>query len=265
MHSHSHHHSSDLYGRALWWSFLINMLLTVVQVVTGVVSGSVSLIADAAHNFSDAGALGVAAFARRIARIPANERMTYGYRRAEILGALINSTSLLLVGLYLIYESVLRLYSPREVNESMMMWVSGVALIINLLTAFLTFKGSRESLNIKAAFLHNLTDAMASVVVLISGFIILYTKIYFIDSLAGIGISIYVIYHSYYLIKESVLILMQSVPHEINVKEVCETLSQHPLVKEVHHVHIWRLDDKKKFFEGHIVIDKKNLDSMEEI
>ncbi|MCB0411819.1 MAG: cation transporter [Bdellovibrionales bacterium] len=271
-HNHTHQHggfhshfSSETSPRRLLWALFINLLLTIAQVAGGLISGSMSLLADALHNLSDAGALGIAALAAYIAHLPANSRMTYGYRRAEILGALINSTSLLLVGVFLIYETCVRFYNPQPIQGGLIIGVASVALVIDLATAWMTYKGSQSNLNFRAAFIHNLSDAMASVVVIISGSLILLFQIYWIDLVASLLISFYVLYHSQSILKECVRILMQSSPSHIHRENLVTEISAIAQVREVHHIHVWQLDDQRIHFEGHIVIHQDHLGAIEEI
>ena len=261
----SHHHHSELQNKKLYWAVVINILLTIAQAIGGLLSGSLSLLADALHNFSDAGALLIAAVAAKISKIPADEKMTYGYKRAEILGALINSTTLVVIGFYLLFEAYERFSEPQPINAWLVIGVAGVALVIDLATAMLTYSGGKESVNIRAAFIHNLSDAMASVVVIISGFLILKFQIYWVDLVATVFISIYVLYHSFYLLKQCILILMQSTPEHINLKTLRQELKACDGVADAHHIHVWQLDDKKVVFEAHIVIDIKDILQLEKV
>ena len=264
-HGHHHHDHGEMPNTKLYWAVVINVLLTVAQIIGGLLSGSLSLLADALHNFSDAGALLIAAVAAKISKIPADEKMTYGYKRAEILGALINSTTLVIIGFYLLLEAYERFLEPELIDAWLVIGVAGIALVIDLATAMLTYSGSKESVNIRAAFIHNLSDAMASIVVIISGFLILKFQIYWVDLVATVFISIYVLYHSFYLLKQCVLILMQSTPEQINLKTLRQEIQACDGVADAHHIHVWQLDDKKVFFEAHIVIDLKNILQLEEI
>jgi cobalt-zinc-cadmium efflux system protein len=265
--SHHHHHHSHHFdsNKKLYIAVIVNLLLTVAQVIGGVLSGSLSLIADALHNLSDAGALAIAAVAARIAKIPANDRMTYGYRRAEILGALINSTTLAVIGVYLLYEAVIRYFDQQPIQGGIVVYVASFALLVDLVTVLLTISGAKESINIRAAFIHNISDAAASIVVIISGLLIINFQIYIVDLIATVLISCYVLVHAFSMLKECVLILMQSSPSDVDVSEVVSALRDVPEVKEAHHVHVWQLDDKRTLFEGHIVIDKGDLSRIEEI
>ena len=173
---------------------LVNVLLTFAQVVGGILSGSLSLVADALHNLNDAASLGIALVARRIARRPADSRRTFGYRRAEVIGAIINLTTLIIVGLYLIYEAVSRYFDPRPIEGWVVVWVAGIALAVDIVTALLTFKLSKGNLNIRAAFIHNVSDALASVAVIVAGTLILLYDWYWADLAATVLISGYVLY-----------------------------------------------------------------------
>lgn len=264
-HHHHHHHNHDLQGRSLVFAVFINVVLTLVQLVGGLLSGSLALVADAVHNFSDAGSLAIAAFARRVAGLPASDRMTFGFGRAEILGALVNSTSLVVVGFYLLYESFQRFFHPQPVEGMTVIWVAGVALIIDIITALLTLRGSKDSLNIRAVFVHNLSDAFASLLVMISGCLILWYQVYWVDLAASVLISFYILYHSYILIKECIGVLMQAVPDDISLNEVKTELKTITSVIDVHHVHIWQLHERLRSLEAHLVIEAGDVQSMEQI
>lgn len=263
MGNHNHHsgcnHHHNKHGKKLFWAIVVNVLLTVVQIIGGVLSGSISLIADALHNFSDAGALIIAYAAQKISGRPADEEMTFGYGRAEILGALINSVTLLLVGGYLLVEAWERFLNPRPIDGLMVIVVASIALVIDLFTAWLTYAGSKDSINMRAAFVHNLSDAMASVVVIISGVLIMLFDVYWIDFIATILISIYVVWHSWGLIKSCIRTLMQAVPEDIDSAEVETALSSVEGVEGVHHVHIWAIHEKTRSLEAHVQVNTENL------
>ena len=260
-----HDHSKITNKKALFWAIIINILLTGAQVIGGLVSGSLSLLADALHNFSDAGALIIAYIAEKISGLPSNDKMTFGYGRAQILGALINSVTLVIVGLYLLYEAYSRFQNPNEIDGWLVIWIAVIALVIDALTAWLTLAGSKESINMKAAFVHNVSDALASVVVIISGVLILLYKVYWIDLAATVLISLYILYQSFGLIKSSIKTLMQAVPRDINKPEVIDRIVKVEGVIDIHHVHIWEIYEKFRSFEAHIVIKDSDLNSMNTI
>jgi cobalt-zinc-cadmium efflux system protein len=264
-HSHCGHSHLQTNGKRLFWAIVVNVLLTLVQVIGGVVSGSVSLMADALHNFSDAGSLIVAYFAQRISGKPANQEMTYGYGRAEILGALINSVSLILVGFYLLFEAWKRFLNPQEIDGWIVVIVASLALIIDVFTAWLTYKGSKDSINMRAAFLHNLTDALASVVVIISGILIILFDAYWVDFWATILISVYIVWHSWGLIKTCIKTLMQAVPEDLEIESVVAKLKQIEGVQDLHHTHLWSLHDQERSFESHVRVSSNSLTEVESI
>lgn len=252
---HNHDHGVE---QKLSFAVVINVLLTVVQVVGGVMSGSLSLVADALHNLSDAGAIVIAVVARRIGNKDANETMTYGYKRAEILAVVINSMSLIAIGLYLIYEAFQKYFNPAPIDGWIVFWIAGVALVIDIATAMLTYSaGAKDSINIRAAFIHNVSDALASVAVIIAGIMIILYQLYIVDVIVTILISIYVIYHGVVLLKKCVSILMQAVPEGIHVNELKLALENIDGVEEVEHIHVWQLDDKKIFFDGHFSLARE--------
>jgi cobalt-zinc-cadmium efflux system protein len=250
---------------SLAWAVGVNLFLSLAQAIGGLLSGSLSLIADALHNFSDAGSLIVALIARKVSKLPASTRMTFGYRRAEIIGALVNSSTLLLVGAYLIYEAVTRIFEPQEIEGWTVIIMAGLGLAVDLATVVLTYRGSKESMNIRAAYIHNISDALASVVVMISGAAVLLFEIYWVDWVATILISGYVIYYGVILMRDSMVILMQGAPRHLSVEDLKSDLESQGYLKEVHHIHLWQLDENRTFFEAHIVIEEGHLDQIEDV
>lgn len=251
VHNHDHAHGGD---RLLVGAVFINVLLTVVQIVGGLAAGSLSLVADALHNLSDAASLGIALVARRIARKPADRERTFGYRRAEIIGALINLTTLIIVGLYLIYEALARAFDPRLVEGWIVIWIAAVALVIDVVTAVITFRLSKGNLNLRAAFIHNVSDALASVAVIASGALILIYDWYWTDLVATVLISIYVLYQGITMMRTSISILMEGTPHDVQLPEVTAALAELPGVHSVHHLHVWQLDEHHRALEAHFVV-----------
>ena len=181
---HHHHHDVENMGdRRLGFAIVINILLTVAQVIGGVISGSLSLIADALHNFSDASSLLIAYAARKIGRQPADQFRTFGYKRAEVIAALINLVILVIVGLYLVYEAIWRVFDPQVIAGWTVVIVASIALVIDVATAILTYSMSRDSVNIRAAFIHNVSDALSSIGVIIAGSLIILYQWYWTDTL----------------------------------------------------------------------------------
>ena len=260
-HSHSHHHHHDVKNigdRRLGLAIAINMLLTVAQVIGGVISGSLSLIADALHNFSDASSLLIAYAARKIGRQPADQFKTFGYKRAEIIAALINLVILVIVGLYLVYEAIWRIFDPQIITGWTVIIVATIALVIDIATAILTYTMSRHSVNIRAAFIHNVSDALASVGVIIVGTLILLYQWYWTDTLVTLMIAGYVLYQAAAMLPEIIHILMEGAPEDISIDEVINVMETVAGVENVHHVHLWQLDEHRNALEAHVVINDFN-------
>lgn len=258
MEPHNHHHAEDMGDRRLLIAIIINMLLTLAQVIGGIVSGSLSLIADALHNFSDAASLLIAWVARKIGRQPADHFRTFGYKRAEVIATLINLVSLVIIGIYLIYEAIWRTFEPQVIEGWTVVIVASVALVIDIATAILTFTMSKNSMNIKAAFLHNVSDALASVGVIIAGTLILLYQWYWSDTLLTLVIAAYVLYQAATMLPKTIHILMEGTPDNIYIDEVISTMESISCVTNVHHVHIWQLDEHRNALEAHVVITNYN-------
>ena len=254
-HEHSHPDIDSPGDRRLGFAIAINMLLTLAQVIGGMVSGSLSLIADALHNFSDAASLLIAWVARRIGRQPADRFKTFGYKRAEIIAALINLVTLVIVGLYLIYEAMWRFVEPQVIEGWTVVIVAGIALGVDVATAMLTYSMSRHSMNIRAAFLHNVSDALASLGVVAAGSLILLYGWYWTDTVLTLLIAGYVLYQAASLMPKTIHILMQGAPENISIEEVIRAMECEAGVSNVHHVHLWQLDEHSNALEAHVVIN----------
>ena len=257
-HDHSgHHHHGDLTSgdRRVTAAVVVNIALTVVQIVAGVLSGSLAMIADAIHNLSDALSLIIAFFARKIARRPADADMTFGYGRAEVVAALINYTTLIVISFYLVAEGVQRLFNPVEVEGWIVVVVAGIALVVDTVTALLIFRLSKDSMNIRAAFLHNVADALGSVAVIIAGTLILLYDWRLVDPIVTLGIAAYILWHAWGGIKPVIRVLMLGSPEGTNLSELIERVTQIDGVAGVHHVHLWRMQEHEVALDAHVVLD----------
>jgi cobalt-zinc-cadmium efflux system protein len=259
--AHSHHHNHIIPTqekgiRRLIWALLVNVLLTVVQIIGGVLSGSLALIADAVHNFSDAASLMIALIARQWATKPADENRTFGYKRAELIGAMINFTSLILIGFYLLVEATMRIFQPEPIAGWIVVIIAGVALVVDVFTAALTYSLAKNSLNIRAAFLHNLADTLSSVAVIVAGTLIILYEWYFVDTLCTFLIAGYVLYHGGVEIRSVIRILMQSTPTDIDINDIVTTLKNIESVEDVHHIHVWELDEHTRSLEAHVTVSE---------
>jgi len=252
-HSHSHKHSKD---RNLFISILLNIVITAAQVVGGLISGSLSLLSDALHNFSDVISLLVSYIASKLAKQKASIHRTFGYKRAEILAAFINASTLVIVAILLIIEAIERFQNPQEIESSLVIWLSLIAIIANGLSVLLLKKDSVNNINIKSAYVHLLTDMMASVAVLIGGLLMKFYQMFWVDSMLTLLIALYLIWVGYKLLKTSTKILMLFTPENIDIKKVVRLVNNMPKVNRLHHVHIWGLNDDEFHLEAHLAFSE---------
>ena len=265
-HGHSHAHIDPRSGdRRVSIAIWANGILTVAQIVGGILSGSLALIADALHNFSDMASLLIAFAARKISRRPADARMTFGYGRIEIVAALVNYTTLILIGFYLIYEGGMRFVDPPQVNGWLVVILGGVALVIDTLTALLTYSMQRGSVNIRALFLHNLSDALASIAVIVGGTLILLYDVRWIDPAITILIALYILYLAFTEIGGVIRTLMLGSPPEVDTGAVIAAMSELDGVAEVHHVHFWQMQEHEAALDTHVVVMPEAWGRLEEI
>lgn len=249
--NHTHNHS-DLKGRNLFISILLNIVITVSQVIGGIVSGSLALLSDALHNFSDVLSLVVSYVANKLAKKKASIHRTFGYKRAEILAAFINAATLIIVAVLLIIEAGKRFQHPEEIESNLVIWLSLIAIIANGLSVLLLKKDAEANMNMKSAYLHLLTDMMASVAVLIGGLLMKYYQVYWVDSVLTFAIAIYLIWMGFDLLKDSTKVLMLFTPDTIPIKQIVDEINAFEAIKNVHHVHVWQLNEEEIHLEAHI-------------
>lgn len=264
-HHHHHHHSKDDSDRSLIVAVSINILLTVFQIVGGIISGSLALIADALHNLSDAASLGIAIFARKISRKPADQSKTFGYKRAEVVAALINLTILVIISLYLLYEAIWRFFDPINISGWVIVIVAGVALVIDMITALITLRLSKNNMNMKAAFLHNVSDALASLAVIVAGSLIILYQWFWVDTLLTLLLSLFILYQGLSMLPKTIHLLMEGAPEDIDFDAIKKSLLSLEGVDDIHHVHVWSLDEETIALEAHVVANIDTFDEMESI
>lgn len=250
-HTHNHAHP-DLKGRNLIFSIFLNIIITVAQVIGGIVSGSLSLLSDALHNFSDVLSLIVSYVANRLSKRKASANRTFGYKRAEIIAAFVNAAALIIVAIILIKEAVIRFMNPQEVESNLVIWLSLLGIVANGISVLLLKKDADSNMNMRSAYLHLLTDMLASVAVLIGGLLMKYLQMYWVDPVLTLAIALYLIYMGYDLLKDSTKVLMLFTPDTIHVQEIVDVINKVDIVKNVHHVHIWQLNEDEVHLEAHI-------------
>ncbi len=265
-HNHSHFEEKNISGKRLFIVVILNFVITATEVVGGLFSGSFSLLSDALHNFSD----GISIVITYIAFIFSNRENTYnytfGYKQAEIIAAIFNSITLIGISLYLFYEAINRFYHPVQIKGKIMIGVALVGLFANTFSVFLLERDAHRSLNIKSSYIHLLSDAISSLGVIVGGIFIYFFDIKWIDPLVTIGIALYVLKEGKDIIINSFYILMQRVPKGIDVREVSSEIAKlSPLIRDVHHIHIWQLGEHEKLMEAHINIDDVSVSKANEV
>lgn len=248
-HKHSH---PDLKGRKLLLSIFLNVIITVAQVIGGIVSGSLALLSDALHNFSDVLSLTVSYVADRFSKEDASVTKTFGYKRAEIIAAFVNSATLVIVAIYLIYEAIFRFMDPKPIESGLVIWLAILGIAANGFSVIILSKEAKSNMNMRSAYLHLITDMAASVAVLIGGLLMLYFEWFWVDSLLTILIAIYLLFMGYDLLKNSFKVLMLFTPDELSLEKVSEVICKFPEIKNVHHMHIWQLNEQETHLEAHL-------------
>ncbi len=257
-HKHNHHHIS---GKRLFIVMILNFIITGVEIIGGLISGSLSLLSDALHNFSDGISIVITYIAFKFSKKETNCRYTFGYKQAEILAAFINALTLIVISFYLFYEALNRFYHPIQIQSKIMIGVALIGLFANTFSVLLLEKDSHRSLNIKSSYLHLLSDALSSLGVVLGGIFILFFNITWIDPLITIGIALYVLLEGRKIITNSFNILMQRVPKDIDIKSLSEEVKKvSPLIKDIHHIHIWQLGETERLMEAHINIENIKVD-----
>lgn len=251
-HNHVHIHKHEVEGKNLVFSIILNLLITAAQVVGGLISGSLALISDALHNFSDVISLVFSYVAHKLSRRKASINNTFGYKRAELIAAFVNAFTLLLVAIYLGYEAILRFFHPEPIKSGMVIWLAILGIVVNGSSVLLLKKDADHNLNMKSAYLHLLTDMMASVAVLVGGLLMKFYGWFWVDGVMTLLISIYLIYVGFDLLKSSTKMLMLFTPEHIDIKEIVREVHKIPGVGKLHHIHVWHLNEEELHLEAHL-------------
>lgn len=234
----------------------LNFATTLAQIIGGILSGSLSLISDALHNLSDTVALVISLLTVRLAKRKNTEAQTFGYKRAEILAALFNACTLVVVAVFLFKEAVVRFTHPHPINSVLMLSVALLGLVANIVSVFLLKAHAHEDLNVRAAYVHLFSDFLSSIAVIVGACAILLSKAYWIDPALTILIGVYVLKEGYKIIGESTHILMQHVPKGISLREIQSRIEGIEGIKNVHHAHLWAVTERDIHFEAHINVSR---------
>ncbi len=249
------HENNDVSLPRLIFTIILNLIITVAQIVGGIISGSLALISDAIHNLSDTISVILAYIAQLLSLKPSTKQSTFGYKRAEILAAFINAVALIAISVYLIFEAIERLLEPQPVDARWMFWLGLLGLVANGLSVLVLEREKNKNINIKAAYLHLLGDALTSLAVIAGAGLIWFFGVVWVDAVVTILIGVYLLVHTSKLLAESVMILMQMAPKTFDGKRVEEQLLKISGIRRVYHIHVWNLTDKILHFECHIELE----------
>lgn len=249
---HSHHHHAALHGRKLLMVTLLNFIITVAEIVGGLLSNSLSLLSDAVHNLGDTLALLFAYMASKLGNRKADKKRTFGYKRVEILTAFFNALTLIAICIFLFAEAYHRLLHPEPIKGALMLAVAVVGLLANWVSVLILQKDKSHNINVKAAYLHLLGDTLSSVAVIVGGLAIWLWNIVWVDPVITILVGIYIIYHTWNVLRQAIDILMQATPRNFDLDSVVTAIQHVKGVKDIHHLHVWQLNDEQVHFEAHI-------------
>lgn len=249
-----HHH--QISGRNLGFAIMLNVGITLAEAIGGIISGSMALLSDAAHNFSDVLSLIISYFASKLSKRDATERETFGFRRSGILAAFINSSTLIIIAFVIIVKAVQRLMSPATISADWVIGLAAASIAVNGLSVLFIRKDSRRDINIRSAYVHLFGDMLTSVAVLIGGLTIKYLHWYRTDALFSLVIASYLLYLTWGIFRSSLRIIMQFTPENIDVQKIVCDIENIPGVKNIHHLHIWQINEHDLMFEAHVDISE---------
>jgi len=251
--SHNHRiHKHNVKGKNLLYSIFLNILITAAQVVGGLISGSLALLSDALHNFSDVVSLVISYVAHKLSRRKASTGQTFGLKRSELVAAFVNALTLIVVAFFLIHEAVTRFFEPVTIAPNLVIWLSLLGIAANGASVLLLRKDAHHNLNMKSAYLHLLTDMMASIAVLVGGLAMKFLGWMWVDSVMTLLIALYLLVVVYDLLKSSTRMLMLFTPSHISIKQVIREVHRIPGVYRLHHIHVWHLNEEELHLEAHL-------------
>ena len=246
------HHQHEVSGKNLGFAIVLNVGITLAQAIGGIISGSMALLSDAAHNFSDVLSMVISYLANKLARREATEKQTFGFRRSEILAALINSATLIIISVIILFEAVQRLINPIPVSANTVIYLAIAGILANGISVLFIRNNSHENMNMRSVYLHLFGDMLTSVAVLLGGLAMKYLQWHWTDSFFSISIAIYLLYMSWGILKSSLRIIMQFTPEEVDIQKIAKGIENITGVKNTHHVHVWQINEHDLMFEAHL-------------
>ena len=258
-HDHGHDHTHGANKKVLLLSFIIITSYMIIEAIGGFVTNSLALLSDAGHMLSDAISLGIALLAFIMGEKAASYSKTYGYKRFEILAAVLNGVTLIGIALFICYEAIERFANPPAVATTGMLIISTIGLLVNILVAWIMMRGSdtKDNLNMRGAFLHVLSDMLGSVGAIIAALLIMFLGWGWADPLASVIVALLVLRSGYYVTKDAVHILMEGTPKNVDVAEIVEVIEQTSGIKSIHDLHIWTITSGTNALSCHAVVDEQ--------
>ncbi|MYL56665.1 cation diffusion facilitator family transporter [Virgibacillus halodenitrificans] len=255
-HDHGHSHTHGANKKTLMISFIIITGYMIVEAIGGFITNSLALLSDAGHMLSDSISLGIALLAFTLAAKAANHRKTYGYKRFEVLAAVLNGITLILIAFYIFYEAIQRFQSPPEVASTGMLIIASIGLLVNIIVAWVMMRGGdvEENINMRGAYLHVISDMLGSIGAIIAALLIIFFGWGWADPLASVVVAILVLRSGYYVTKSGLHILMEGTPQNVDVDDVIKTIQHTPGIQGVHDLHIWTITSGLNALSCHAVV-----------
>ena len=264
-HNHNHYRGLNTTTGRLIIIMMLNFVITIAQIAGGIISGSLALISDALHNFSDGIAVILSYIAIKLKQKDNSQRHTFGLKRAEILAAVINSAVLIIIYFFLFYEAIARFLKPRKIEAITMTIVALIGLIANLIGTFLLKRDSKNSINVRSSYVHLFGDSISSVAVILGGVAITVWNVMWIDPLLTIIIGIYIIKESYDILGEAIHVLMEGAPADLSLDEIKNAVEKFPEVDDIHHIHIWTVGDNDIHLEAHVNVSDMKISESDKL
>jgi len=262
----AHHHHHKATGKNLVLTILLNLGISIAEFVGGIISGSMALISDAIHNLSDVISLVISFFADKKSKEAPSVKQTYGFKRSEIIAAFINSSTLIVLAFYIIYEAIFRFFKPVNIQGNLVIYLALLSILVNALSVLIIKDDAKHSMNIKSAYIHLFGDMMTSIAVLIGGLLMKYYQLYWLDPVLSILIALYLLKISWDIFIKSLRIIMQFTPSHIDIEKIVADVSQIEGVKNIHHIHVWQINEDDIIFEAHIDLQNDvNITEFEDI
>ncbi|HXB09776.1 MAG TPA: cation diffusion facilitator family transporter [Puia sp.] len=253
-----HHHPVNLkdVNQAFVVGIILNFVFVIIEVFVGLSIHSLSLLSDAGHNLADVASLAMSLIAIRLLKVKPTDKYTYGYKKTTILVALLNAAILLLSLGAIGYEAMHRLFSPEPLPGKTISLVAAIGIAINAITAMLFFRSKESDLNIRSAFLHLLSDAIVSAALVVGGFIIFYTKLYWIDAALSLLVAVIILFSTWQLLRDSLRLSLDGVPAGIEIRKIRDTIAKMAGVKDFHHIHVWAISTTENALTAHLVVNR---------